>query len=166
MDVSRFLVRLFLLLTPGLPSVGLLRRVQPSSVPHSTFFCWFIWTFRLCYMHRLPKKAVCSSVLFLAVPPSCPRHTRHLFPGATVFLSSSRSRCMTLTCEIPLCFHSSTEKYRTQHPRNYKFHEDALQEAFDILSNKARGTKIGKKVPGYVSVSLNVLWQQRSDLLV
>ena len=60
------------------------------------------------------RKAAYSSVLFLAVPPSWPRQTLHLFLGATAHLSSSCSQYMTLMCQIPRCFHSSASLIHTR----------------------------------------------------
>ena len=47
----------------------------------------------------------------------------------------------------------------------YGINEDALQEAFDILSNKARG-KIFGKTQEYVSMQLECLVKLRSDKFV
>ena len=87
--------------------------------------------------------------------PDPTSHSTWMYIGLSEPRSNDhRAMVFLRKCYVATMREMSTEKYRTQRPWNYKFHEDALQDTFDILSNKARGTKIWKKTPGYVSVEL------------
>ena len=111
----------------------------------------WMWFSRLKWTHTGNTQSICVMIVGLRVQPT-PDPTSHS-TWVYIGLSEPRSnnhRAMEFLkkCHVVTMREMSTEMYRTQRPRNYKFHEDALQEAFDILSNKARGTKIWKTCSG------------------
>ena len=140
---------------PGCKSLNLVFQIEADSYgKHTEHLCYDCWPTNPTA--RRPDRfwnALTSQSTWVYIGLSEPRSNNHT---AMEFLR----RCYVTTMS-----EMSTDKYRTQRPWNYKLNEDAFQDAFDIHSSKARG-KYLEKLRSMSQWSLNVSWQQRSNLLV
>ena len=120
----------------------------------------WMWFSRSKRTHTGNTQSICVMIVGLRAQPSTDptSHSTWMYIGLSEPRSNNHSAMEFLRkCYVATMRDMSSEKYRTRRPWNYKFYEDPLQEASEILSNKAHGTKIWKKVPGCVSVALEFL---------